>query len=236
MWSVLCLACCRRNIRWQQVFLSFCCFCCVCCCRHVFYVGVGMFSAYNRATTTTRQQLFAPQNLRNSWGRQCSRHHHWRIHSTTTNKSLTDRMSSTPSTTPPSEQLEVFDSLLQATYHPPGTDPPPCKVEWMRNPDGTVLKDHYGDPLSVARILATKPLRHELSTRPGPGGRKLTYISGDEVTRTLNDVFGYQGWNLDIKSTNREVSFHRQRIKAERVLFVMCMVLCVCRDGMMNTI
>ena len=78
------------------------------------------------------------------------------------------------------------------------------KVQWVYNPvDGSVLRDHNGVPLSVDRLLATKPLRHELSTRPGPGNKKLTYISGDDVSRTLNDVFGFDGWDLNIQDVSR---------------------------------
>jgi DNA recombination protein Rad52 len=77
-------------------------------------------------------------------------------------------------------------------------------VRWVHNPgDGSVLLDHHGEPVSVDRLLATKPLRHELSTRPGPGGKKLTYISGEGVSRTLNDIFGFDGWNLDITAVNQ---------------------------------
>jgi DNA recombination protein Rad52 len=86
------------------------------------------------------------------------------------------------------------------------TFPPPHKqVEWVYNPsDGSVLLDHRGIPVSVDKILATKPLKGELHTRPGPGGRKLTYMSGDGISRTLNDIFGYDGWNLDITKVQRE--------------------------------
>jgi len=84
--------------------------------------------------------------------------------------------------------------------------PPKHNLQWVYNPsDGSVLRDpSNGRPITVDRILATKPLRHELSTRPGPGNKKLTYISGDGVARTLNDIFGYDGWNLDITKVNRE--------------------------------
>lgn len=54
-------------------------------------------------------------------------------------------------------------------------------------------------------MLATKPLKHELATRPGPAGRKLTYLSGDSVTRTLNDIFGFDGWCLEVKEKEKEV-------------------------------
>jgi DNA recombination protein Rad52 len=95
----------------------------------------------------------------------------------------------------------------------PTPPPPDCvgpqrtnqkDLQWVYNPnDGSVLLDHNNEPVSVDRLLATKPLRHELSTRPGPGGKKLTYISGEGVSRTLNDIFGFDGWNLDITAVNQ---------------------------------
>ncbi|KAI2502536.1 Rad52/22 family double-strand break repair protein [Fragilaria crotonensis] len=120
-----------------------------------------------------------------------------------------------------SEELDDSEDFLKAvieSYKPPGTASgitnnvhhpqhllAPCEeTEWVRNHDGSILLDHNGIPLSVARLLATKPLRHELSSRPGPGNRKLTYLSGEAVTRTLNDAFGFDGWNLEILSTTRE--------------------------------
>jgi DNA repair and recombination protein RAD52 len=54
-------------------------------------------------------------------------------------------------------------------------------------------------------MLATKPLKGELMTRKGPANRNLTYLSGDSVTRTLNDIFGFDGWCLEVKETRREV-------------------------------
>ena len=77
-------------------------------------------------------------------------------------------------------------------------------VQWVHNPsDGSVLQDHRGKPISVDRMLATKPLKDELSTRKGPGNKSLTYMSGDGVSRTLNDIFGYDGWNFDIKKVEQ---------------------------------
>jgi DNA recombination protein Rad52 len=96
-----------------------------------------------------------------------------------------------------------FESDVIRSYRPPGASNIPHKpVEWVRNPaDGSVLLDHHQRPISVDRLLATKPLRSELSSRPGPGNKKLTYLSGEGVTRTLNQVFGFDGWNLEIKDT-----------------------------------
>lgn len=61
--------------------------------------------------------------------------------------------------------------------------------------------------MTVDRFLASKPLRAEVSTRPGPGGKKLSYMSGDIITKTLNEAFGFDGWSLDVKQATREVSF-----------------------------
>lgn len=93
---------------------------------------------------------------------------------------------------------------INNVHHPQHLLAPSEDTEWVRNHDGSILLDHNGIPLSVARLLATKPLRHELSSRPGPGNRKLTYLSGEAVTRTLNDAFGFDGWNLEIITTTRE--------------------------------
>lgn len=101
--------------------------------------------------------------------------------------------------------LAHHEAQTISTYSLPGVHPPPIPIEWVRNVDGTPLLDHNGNPVSVNQLLATKPLKLELCSRPGPGGKKLTYLSGEGVTRTLNEIFGYDGWNLDIKETTREV-------------------------------
>jgi DNA recombination protein Rad52 len=98
----------------------------------------------------------------------------------------------------------TVESQVTATFRQTSTLQPKA-VEWVRNPsDGSVLLDHNARPISVDRILATKPLRAELSTRPGPGNKKLTYLSGEGVSRMLNDIFGFDGWSLDIKQVQRE--------------------------------
>jgi DNA repair and recombination protein RAD52 len=109
----------------------------------------------------------------------------------------------------------ITDAVTKANYEPPGAQdstlfghhhpiPPNKAVDYVHNPtDGSVLLDHKGRPVTVDKLLATKPLRNELSTRPGPGNKKLTYISGEGVSRTLNDIFGFDGWNLDIQDTQQ---------------------------------
>jgi DNA recombination protein Rad52 len=79
-------------------------------------------------------------------------------------------------------------------------------IDYIRNPmDHSVVSDHEGVPITVDRMLATKPLRSDLMTRPGPGGRPLTYLSGDSVTRNLNDIFGYNQWSLQILRSDQTV-------------------------------
>ena len=102
-------------------------------------------------------------------------------------------------------QRQMAEQEALHGYSPPGKRSRP-QVEWVKNPmDGSILKDHKGYPVSVPRLLATKPLRAELCSRPGPGGKRLTYLSGEGVTRTLNDIFGFDGWNLEIVKTTQVV-------------------------------
>lgn len=69
--------------------------------------------------------------------------------------------------------------------------------------NGSVVLDAHGQPLAVSRVLATKPLQSELSSRPGPGNKKLTYMSGESVTRLLNEIFGHDGWCMDVKGIEK---------------------------------
>jgi DNA recombination protein Rad52 len=55
----------------------------------------------------------------------------------------------------------------------------------------------------VDRMLATKPLQSDLHTRKGPGGRQLVYYNGETVSRLLNEVFGYDGWNMAVLQTEK---------------------------------
>ena len=80
----------------------------------------------------------------------------------------------------------------------------PVEKEYVRHLwDDSVVCDRQGRPVTVGRMLATKPLASDLQTRPGPGGKKLVYLSGDTVTRLLNEIFGFSGWNLQILKTDQ---------------------------------
>lgn len=64
--------------------------------------------------------------------------------------------------------------------------------------DRSVVVDNKGRPLTVDRLLGTKPLQEDLSNRPGAGNKQMTYLTGEATVRTLNEIFGYDGWNLSI--------------------------------------
>ena len=73
------------------------------------------------------------------------------------------------------QQPQDFHGMQQ----PPQQTPP---IRYCRNPcDGTVLHDSNDTPVSIPKILATKPLRNEIQTRPGPGGKKMAYLGGEQV-------------------------------------------------------
>jgi DNA recombination protein Rad52 len=92
-----------------------------------------------------------------------------------------------------------------ANAYPHGRSSDGIMRNYVRNPanQNEILLDQHNRPVTVDRILATKPLKQDLMTRPGPGNRKLTYMSGDGVSRSLNEIFGYKGWSLDIKSVTQ---------------------------------
>lgn len=72
-------------------------------------------------------------------------------------------------------------------------------IPYTLNPDGTPLLDHHYRPIPLQKILQTRPLKADVSTRPGPGNMKLTYMSGEVVTRTLNELFGFGGWSMEVR-------------------------------------
>ena len=89
----------------------------------------------------------------------------------------------TPKATP------TFNSLSTSSASSP--------VEYVYSMiDQSIICDQYHRPITIGRMLATKPLVTDVLTRPGPGNKKLVYLSGDTITRSLNEIFTYTGWNL----------------------------------------
>lgn len=100
----------------------------------------------------------------------------------------------------PDQVQSAAEAAVLDGYRPPAPIIAPLTtVHYVRRADNrSVVVDHHGRPLTVDRLLATKPLQSELCSRPGPGNKRLTYLSGESVTRILNDVFGFDGWRLEI--------------------------------------
>lgn len=55
------------------------------------------------------------------------------------------------------------------------------------------------DLVSINARLAQPIPGTVVSTRQGPGGTKLAYIEGCEAIRTMNEIFGFEGWSSEIK-------------------------------------
>lgn len=54
---------------------------------------------------------------------------------------------------------------------------------------------------NIASQLAELPDTNDLSMRPGPGEQQLVYYDGHTVITLLNHIFGWDGWNTEVKGT-----------------------------------
>eukprot|EP00562_Extubocellulus_spinifer_P028382 CAMPEP_0178643646 /NCGR_PEP_ID=MMETSP0698-20121128/17852_1 /TAXON_ID=265572 /ORGANISM="Extubocellulus spinifer, Strain CCMP396" /LENGTH=680 /DNA_ID=CAMNT_0020284549 /DNA_START=165 /DNA_END=2207 /DNA_ORIENTATION=+ len=102
------------------------------------------------------------------------------------------------------QQLHHHQQHHQSQQQQRQSQPPQYDAGYVLNPDGTPLLDHHYRPIPLQKLLQTRPLRSDVSTRPGPGNMKLTYMSGEVVTRTLNELFGFGGWCMEVRQTTRE--------------------------------
>lgn len=68
----------------------------------------------------------------------------------------------------------------------------------MRNHDGTAMLSHDGEILYRSQYLSTHPLRADCKERIGYGNKRLAYVTGDGVIRTMNETFGHGGWGTEI--------------------------------------
>jgi DNA recombination protein Rad52 len=70
---------------------------------------------------------------------------------------------------------------------------------------------HEFTPEELEKIqyaLSQQVPKELIETRPGPGGKKLSYIDGSVVITLANEVFGFNGWS----STARDVIIQHQTI------------------------
>jgi len=88
--------------------------------------------------------------------------------------------------------------------------PPPNRASTthapMRNPDGTILLNSYGETIYQGQFLNSHPLKRDCKERTGPNGLRLTYMTGDGVIRDLNTVFGHGNWSTELTREKEIVS------------------------------
>lgn len=61
----------------------------------------------------------------------------------------------------------------------------------------------------VGELLHQKLAKEQLSVRPGPGGRKLTYIESCRAIQFANQAFGFNGWSCEIVECKEEYRMNR---------------------------
>lgn len=69
----------------------------------------------------------------------------------------------------------------------------------MRTPTSDVKVKNEEDLDRVTESLSKIPGAEYVSTRPGAGGKKLYYLSGESSTRLANEVFGVDGWSCHVQ-------------------------------------
>ena len=73
----------------------------------------------------------------------------------------------------------------------------------MESESGTVVASLPVE-LSSSREGTSKKLKMFLgpefiSSRPGTGGKKLSYVKGNHIFRLANEIFGFDGWSSELK-------------------------------------
>lgn len=103
--------------------------------------------------------------------------------------------------------------------------------------------DHYYEPppqrISVwtAQEIATLQSRLDkklgpeyISSRQGPGGGKLHYITAEKLIQLTNEVFGFNGWSSAIRSVNIDY-FDKDERSGKYEVGVTVIVRVTLRDG-----
>jgi DNA repair and recombination protein RAD52 len=69
-----------------------------------------------------------------------------------------------------------------------------------------------------------------ISTRPGPGGQKIHYVTGEKCIQLANEVFGFNGWSSSI--VNIQVDFVDENPTTRKVSIGLSVIVRVTlRDG-----
>lgn len=77
--------------------------------------------------------------------------------------------------------------------------------------DAQRISEYTASEIATLQNRLNKQLGPEyLSTRQGPGGQRVHYISADKCINLANEVFGFNGWSSSIQ--NVQVDFVSQRL------------------------
>lgn len=75
--------------------------------------------------------------------------------------------------------------------------------------------------------LSRLPGPEYMSTRPGPGGKKIHYLTGEKTTRLAHEVFGTNGWSSSVSSLTTdelEVTSSGIRVAVTAIVKVTCLI------------
>lgn len=88
------------------------------------------------------------------------------------------------------------------------------------------LKVEEDDADDLTERLSRIPGREYISSRPGPGGKKVYYLSGEKSTCLANEIFGTNGWSCSVQSVSVDelvVTEGGIKVMASAVVRVTCL-------------
>jgi DNA repair and recombination protein RAD52 len=93
------------------------------------------------------------------------------------------------------------------------------------------ISEYTAEQIAILQARLDRNLGPEfLSQRPGAGGSKVHYISGEKVIGVANDVFGFNGWSSTIQ--NIQVDYVDENPSTQRVsMGISVIVRITLRDG-----
>jgi DNA repair and recombination protein RAD52 len=93
------------------------------------------------------------------------------------------------------------------------------------------VSEYTAQEIATIQSRLEKQLGPEyISSRPGPSGQKIHYITGDKCIQLANEVFGFNGWSSSI--VNIQVDFFDEDPKTLKVTLGLSVIVRITlRDG-----
>lgn len=95
-----------------------------------------------------------------------------------------------------------------------------------QSPSAIVKIENQEDLEDLSDRLGRLPGPEYISTRPGAGGKKIHYLTGESSSALANEVFGHTGWSSSISSitvNENDVSTTTIRVSVQAVVKVTCL-------------